>query len=278
MSGCQDGRLTLLSAPAGFGKTTLLIQGLAASGLGLGRSLNLQAASLTSHVSSVAWVSLDAADRDPARFWSYVITALDTLQPGLAADALPALQFAPAPPIDALLTRMLNALAALPADAVLVLDDYHVIDSAPIHQGVAFVLDHLPPRLHLVITTRADPPLPLARLRARGYLTELRAADLRFTPDEVATFLTEVMGLPLAPDEVAALEARTEGWIAGLQLAALAMRDRADHAGFIAAFSGSNRFVIDYLIEEVLARQPPHLQTFLKQTAILDRMCGPLCD
>jgi LuxR family maltose regulon positive regulatory protein len=257
------GPLTLLAAPAGFGKTTLL---------------STWHATTSGGIVPLAWLSLDAADRDPARFWSYVITALDTLQPGLAADALPALQYAPAPPIDTLLTRVLNALATLPADAVLVLDDYHVIDTASIHEAVAFVLDHLPPRLHLVITTRADPPLPLARLRARGYLTELRAADLRFTPDEATTFLTEVMGLGLTPGEVATLEARTEGWIAGLQLAALAMRDRVDYAGFIAAFTGSNRFVVDYLAAEVLDRMPAHLQRFVLQSSILDRLCGPLCD
>jgi hypothetical protein len=245
--------LTLLSAPAGFGKTTLVSAWHATAH---GRTIPL------------AWVSLDSADRDPARFWSYVITALDRLLPGLAAETLPAIQFAPAPPIEGMLTRVLNALTRLPADAVLVLDDYHVIDSTPIHQAVAFLLDHLPARLHLVITTRADPPLPLARLRARGTLTELRAADLRFTPDEVATFLTEVMGLSLASDEVAALEARTEGWIAGLQLAALAMRDRADHAGFVAAFTGSNRFIVDYLVAEVLDRLPAHLQRFVLQTSM----------
>jgi LuxR family maltose regulon positive regulatory protein len=255
--------LTLLSAPAGFGKTSLV-----------------SAWHATAHGRTVplAWVSIDSADRDPARFWSYVITALDKLLPGLAAEILPAIQFAPAAPIEGLLTRVLNALTRLPADAVLVLDDYHVIDSTPIHQAVAFLLDHLPARLHLLITTRADPPLPLARLRARADLTELRAADLRFTPDEVATFLTEVMGLPLTSDEVAALEARTEGWIAGLQLAALALRDRADHAGFVATFTGSNRFIVDYLLAEVLDQLPAHLQQFVLQTSILQRLCGSLCD
>jgi len=271
-------KLTLISAPAGFGKTTLLIQALEARNLGRGRSRDSHVSSSSSAVASVAWVSLDNADRDPARFWSYVLTALDTLCPGIAADALPSLQFTPAPPIEGLLTQVLNALIALPADVVLVLDDYHVIDSIAIHAALAFVLEHLPPCLHLVITTRADPPLPLARLRARGELVELRAADLRFTPDEVAAFFTQIMGLSLAPDEVAALEARTEGWIAGMQLAALAMRDRADHAGFVAAFTGSNRFVVDYLLAEVLNHLPAHLQQFVLQTSILDRLCGPLCD
>src|SRR5262249_17571865 len=156
--------------------------------------------------------------------------------------------------------------------------DYHLIDAPPIHSAVAFLLDQLPPQLHLVLTTRADPPLPLTRLRARGQLTELRAVDLRFTADETAAFLTELMGLPLSAGDVAALEARTEGWIAGLQFAALAMRDRSDLAGFIRGFTGSHRFVVDYLAEEVLAPQPPHIQIFLTQTAILDRLCGPLCD
>jgi len=225
-----------------------------------------------------AWVSLDAADSDPLRFWPYVIAALDTLQPDSGASALALLQSPQPPPIEAVLTPLLNALSTLPTDVVLVLDDYHLIDAPAIHSALTFLLDHLPPQLHLVLTTRADPPLPLTRLRARGQLTELRAADLRFTADETAAFLTELMGLPLSADDVAALEARTEGWIAGLQFAALAMRDRSDLAGFIRAFTGSHRFVVDYLAEEVLARQPPHLQTFLTQTAILDRMCGPLCD
>jgi LuxR family maltose regulon positive regulatory protein len=158
------------------------------------------------------------------------------------------------------------------------LDDYHVIDAPSIHQALAFLLDHLPAHLHLIIATRADPPLPLSRLRARGELTELRATDLRFTADEAAAFLTEVMQLPLSADAVAALEVRTEGWIAGLQFAALAMRDRTDHASFIAAFTGSNRFVMDYLLEEVFERLPGHLQSFLNQTSILERLCGPLCD
>src|SRR6266545_2082939 len=256
------GKLTLLSAPAGFGKTTLLIQGLEAWGLRLVGSLDLQVSSLKSLASRVAWVSLDAADSDPLRFWRYVIAALDRLQPDSGASALALLQSPQPPPIETVLTP----------------DDYHLIDAPAIHSALTFLLDHLPPQLHLILTTRADPPLPLTRLRARGQLTELRAADLRFTAEETAAFLTELMSLPLSADDVAALEAPTEGWLAGLQFAALAMRDRSDLAGFIRAFSGSHRFVVDYLAEEVLARQPPHLQTFLTQTAILDRMCGPLCD
>ena len=257
------GPLTLLSAPAGFGKTTLLAAWRATPA---GSAVPL------------AWVSLDAADSDPARFWSYVITALDALQPGLAATALPALRAVPPPPIEAILLGVLNALSTLPTHAVLVLDDYHAITSLPIHQALAFVVDHLPPCLHLVIATREDPPLPLARLRARGELTELRMGELRLTPDEVSQFLTEIMDLPLAAREVTALDARTEGWIAGLHLAALAMRDRRDLPSFVATFTGSNRFVLDYLASEVLDRLPAQLQTFVLHTSILDRLCGPLCD
>jgi LuxR family maltose regulon positive regulatory protein len=226
----------------------------------------------------VAWVSLDAADSDPLLFWSYVIAALDMLQPDSGTTALALLQSPEPLPIEAVLTPLLNALGTLSSDAVLVLDDYHLIDAPAIHSGLAFLLDHLPPRLHLAITTRADPPLPLTRLRAGGQLTELRAADLRFTAEEAAAFLTELMELPLSADVVMALEARTEGWIAGLQLAALAMRDRTDQAGFVRDFSGSNRFVVDYLAEEVLGRLPAHVQTFLLQTSVLERLCGSLCD
>jgi len=253
----------LLSAPAGFGKTTLVSAWRATAA---GRAM------------PCAWVSLDAADSDPLRFWRYVIAALDMLQPDSGATALALLQSPQPPPIEAVLTLLLNALSTLPTDAVLVLDDYHLIDALPIHSALAFLLDHLPPQLHLILITRADPPLPLTRLRARRELTELRAADLSFTADEATTFLTEVMGLPLSMDDVAALETRTEGWIAGLQFAALAMRDRTDHASFIAAFTGSHRFIVDYLAEEVFVRQPQHIQAFLLQTSILDRLCGALCD
>ena len=222
-------------------------------------------------------MSLDADDNDPTRFWSYVIAALETLYPTTAPSPWRCSR-SPQPPIEALLTSLINAITPMTMDVALILDDYHLISTPAIHAALAFLLDHLPPQLHLIMLTRADPPLPLTRLRARGELTELRAADLRFTAEEAAAFLTVMMGLSLTADEVAALEARTEGWVAGLQLAALAMRDRTDHAGFIAAFSGSNRFVVDYLVEEVLSRLPAHLQTFVLQTSILDRLCGPLCD
>jgi LuxR family maltose regulon positive regulatory protein len=269
------GKLTLIAAPAGFGKTTLV-----SAWLRQNAALSLENGEDPSSNAQfkAAWVSLDAGDNDAMRFWSYVIAALETFAPGVGASALALLQSPQPRSSEVILTMFLNNLTGLPIDAVLVLDDYHLIDTPAIHQGLAFLLDHLPPRLHLIITTRADPPLPLARLRARGELTELRAADLRFMPEEAAALLMDVMGLPLTTAHVAALEARTEGWIAGLQFAALAMRDRSDISGFITAFTGSNRFVVDYLAEEVVNRLPHHLQTFLIETSILDQLCGPLCD
>ena len=177
-----------------------------------------------------------------------------------------------------MLTTLLNDLGALPDDVVLVLDDYHVIDAREVHEGMSFLLDHLPPRLHLVIASRADPALPLARMRARGELVEIRAADLRFTSEEAAAYLNDMMGLALTAQDVAALEGRTEGWIAALQLAALSMQGRDDNAGFIAAFAGDDRYIVDYLAEEVLQRQPEQVQDFLLQTSVLDRLSGSLCD
>jgi len=255
-------KLTLIAAPAGFGKTTLL------SAWSQQRS------------SAVAWVSLDDSDNDPTRFWAYVLAAVEMLSPGIAEHAR-LLLHAPSPQsptIEVMLTALINDLAALSGDVAVVLDDYHLITAQPIHDALVFLLDHLPAHMHLVIATRANPPLPLARLRARGELSELRAAELRFTDDEAAAFLNQVMGLGLTGDAIAALEARTEGWIAGLQLAALSLQGRADSADFIQAFSGSQRYILDYLAEEVLGRQPAHLKTFLLQTAILDRLSGPLCD
>lgn len=258
-------KLTLISAPAGFGKTTLV----SAWAAGCGRP--------------AAWVSLDDSDADPARFLAYVVAALQTVHAGFGADVLEALQSPQPPPIESLLTLLLNDIAALPAPSVLVLDDYHSVDSPPVDEALAFLVDHLPPQLHLVIATREDPQLPLARLRARGQLTELRVADLRFTADEAAGFLTNVMGLSLSRADIEALESRTEGWVAGLQLAALALQGAAsehgtDAARFIRSFSGSHHFVLDYLVEEVLNRQSVQDQTFLLRTSILDRLCGPLCD
>src|SRR6185437_10739163 len=190
---------------------------------------------------------------------------------------IPLLQAAQTPPVESILTEVVNRLADLPADVVLVLDDYHAISNRAIHSAMTFLLDHLPPRLHLIIATRADPPLPLARLRAGGQLLELRAADLRFSRDEAAAFLAETGAPPLSMRDIEALDGRTEGWAAGLQLAALALHDRRDIPAFLAAFTGTHRFVVDYLTEEVLARQPEAVQDFLLNTAILERLCGPLC-
>jgi LuxR family maltose regulon positive regulatory protein len=251
-----------VSAPAGFGKTTLLAEWLAVAAAG-GRS--------------VAWLSLDQRDNDPALFWTYLVAALNTGVSGGGAGAIPLLQ-PPQPPNEAGLVALLNDLDAISDDVVLVLDDYHVIDTRDVQDGMAFLLEHLPPQIHLVIASRTDPPLPLARLRGRGELAEIRAADLRFTPSEAAEYLNGVMGLVLTAADVAALEGRTEGWIAALQLAALSMQGREDTAAFIDGFAGDDRYIVDFLAEEVLQRQPEHVQHFLLQTSILDRLSGPLCD
>ncbi len=254
------GKLTLVSAPAGFGKTTLVSEWLASCGR------------------PAAWLSLDEGDSDPARFLLYLVAALRTILPGLGEGVLAALQSPQPPPAEALLTALVNEMTATPGGFVLVLDDYHVLDATSVDQLLTFLLEHLPPQMHVAITTREDPQLPLARLRARGQMTELRAADLRFEPAEAAGFLTRVMGLDLSEEEVAALETRTEGWIAGLQLAALSMRGRTDVARFVNAFAGDNRFIVDYLVEEVLQRQPDRVRSFLLQTSILARLSGSLCD
>ena len=259
-------KLTLVSAPAGFGKTTLLTEWLAAG------------PATPADERLVAWLSLDRADNDPASFWTYVIAALRAVASGVGESALALLQAPQPPPIETVLTALLNDLGATAVDIVLVLDDYHVIDASDVQDGMAFLLDHLPPWLHVVIASRADPALPLAGLRARGELAEIRAAKLRFTPDEAAAYLNGMMGLQLTARDVAVLEARTEGWIAALQLAALSMQGRDDVAGFIAGFAGDDRHVVDYLAEEVLQRQPEQVQHFLLQTSILDRLSGPLCD
>jgi len=253
-------KLTLVSAPAGFGKTTLLGEWLA----GCGRP--------------AAWLSLDEGDDDPARFLAYLVAALQAIAPNIGEGALRALRSPQPPPTESTLTALINDITAIPDDFVLVLDDYHAIDARPIDDALAFLLEHLPPRMHLVVATREDPYLPLARLRARGQLAELRAADLRFTPSEAAEFLEGVMGLNLSEEDIAALDTRTEGWIAGLQLAALSMRGREDVSGFVRAFAGDDRYIVDYLIEEVLQRQPKRIRSFLLQTSILERLGGPLCD
>ncbi len=257
-----ESTLTLVSAPAGFGKTTLLTEWLAAAATA-GRS--------------VAWLSLDQRDNDPALFWTYFVAALRTVEPEVGAGALALLQ-PPQAPIDAVLASLLNDLHEVTGDVVLVLDDYHAIDAGDVHDGMTFLLEHLPPQVHLVIAGRTDPTLPLPRLRARGELVEIRAADLRFTPEEAAAYLNEGMGLALTAQDVAALEERTEGWIAALQLAALSMQGRDDIAAFIAGFAGDDRYIVDYLAEEVLHRQPDQVQQFLLQTSVLDRLTGSLCD
>jgi LuxR family maltose regulon positive regulatory protein len=259
-------KLTLVSAPAGFGKTTLLTEWLAASPATPGNER------------LAAWLSLDRADNDPASFWAYVIAALRTVASGVGEGALALLHAPQPPPVETVLTVLLNDLGAIAADVVLVLDDYHVIDAPEVRDGMAFWLDHLPAQLHVVIASRADPALPLARLRARGELAEIRAAELRFTPDEAAAYFNGMMGLQLTARDVAVLEARTEGWVAALQLAALSMQGRDDVAGFIDGFAGDDRYVVDYLAEEVLQRQPDRVQAFLLQTSILGRVSGPLCD
>jgi LuxR family maltose regulon positive regulatory protein len=262
----EESALTLVSAPAGFGKSTLLTDWLT----------EWQGAAPPGE-RSVAWLSLDQRDNDPALFWTYVATALDSAVSGVGAGAL-ALLRASQPPAETVVATLLNDLGAVPDDVLLVLDDFHVIESRDVGEGVAFLLDHLPPRMRLVLAGRADPALPLARLRGRGELVEIRAADLRFTPDETAAYLNEVMGLELTARDVAALEERTEGWIAALQLAALSMQGRDDAAGFIAGFAGDDRYIVDYLAEEVLQRQPERVRSFLLQTSFLNRLTGSLCD
>src|SRR6266699_1452142 len=256
-------KLTLIAAPAGFGKTTLVSAWVEGSERPRART---------------AWLSLDEGDNDPARFRAYLVAALQTIAATLGEGVLGVLQSSQPPPPEAILTALLNEITTLPDQFVLVLDDYHVIDAKPVDLALTFLVEHLPPQMHLVIATREDPLLPLARLRARGELTELRAADLRFTPSEAAEFLNSVMGLNLSPGNIAALEDRTEGWIAGLQLAALSMRGREDIPEFIRAFTGDHRYILDYLVEEVLTRQPEPVRSFLLQTAILDRLSGSLCD
>lgn len=261
--------LTLVSAPAGFGKTTLISEWRASNA---GRDYPL------------ACLSLENDDNDPTRFLTYVVAALGTLKPDLAETALGTLQSPQPPPLETFLIGLINDLGELDHSFALVLDDYHVIGTRPVHEALGFLLDHLPTHMHLVLLTRADPPLPLARMRARNQLVEIRADDLRFTSTESVAFFNQVQGLALSNEHVSALEQRTEGWIAGLQLAALAMHSprlmqrSEDIASFIAAFTGSHYYVADYLATEVLNRQPEPVRSFLLQTSILDRMTGELCD
>lgn len=258
--------LTVISAPAGFGKSTLLAAWLAEEFTG---EIGERAA---------AWLSLDDADNDPARFWTYVIAALRTVAPGVGAEALALLETPGPPSPPALLTGLLNDLAGVRRELVLVIDDYHLIHAPAVHDGIAFLIANLPPNVHLVLASRADPPLPLARLRARGELVEIRAADLRFSEAEAAEYLTGVMNLPLSPEQVSTLGDRTEGWIAALQLAALSMHGRDDVADFIAAFTGDDRYIVDYLVEEVLQALPTDMRSFLLESSILSRISASLAD
>ncbi|MCB0030346.1 MAG: AAA family ATPase, partial [Anaerolineales bacterium] len=259
-------RLTLVSAPAGFGKTTLVASWLAGSAL------------------PSAWLSLDEREQALQRFLTYFVAALQTVFPADVANELPgaqtqALLALPEPPApETLLTTLLNEIALLPEPIILVLDDYHLVDSRPVDEALAFLVDHLPPSLHIVLTSREDPNLPLPRLRVRGLLTEIRAADLRFDAAETARFLEQMTGLKLTAAELGALERRTEGWVAGLQLAALSLQGRLDAHQFINAFAGDNRYVVDYLLDEVLRQQPAGRRRFLLETAILSRLCADLCD
>src|SRR6266568_1962467 len=257
------GKLTLIAAPAGFGKTTLISEWV--EGIERPRT-------------RTAWLSLDEGDSDPTLFLTYLVAALRTIAPTIGVGVLGALQSPQPPPTESILTALLNEITAIPDNFVLILDDYHVIDAKAIDHTLTYLVEHLPPQMHLVIATREDPQLPLARLRARGQLTEVRATDLRFTPSEAAGFLNQGMGLNLSTQDIARLSTRTEGWIAGLQLAAISMQGHQDTTSFITSFTGSHHFVLDYLVEEVLGQQPESIQTFLLRTSILDRLCGPLCD
>ncbi|WP_426227584.1 LuxR C-terminal-related transcriptional regulator [Pseudarthrobacter sp. DSP2-3-2b1] len=254
--------LTLLSAPAGFGKTALLADWLGETA-GQDRL--------------VAWLSLDPADGEPASFWSGIITSLQSVVPGIGSTALELIGSSPLA-TELVLTTLVNDLAAVPGDVWLVLDDYHTVDSHAVGAGMAYFVEHLPPQVHVVVSTRADPDLPLSRWRVRGELVEIRAADLRFTPAETAAYLNDVAGLGLAEDQVSTLDQRTEGWIAALQLAALSLQDRKDAAAFIARFAGDDRYIVDYLVEEVLEHQPDRVRNFLFHTAVLEGLTGPLCD
>jgi len=258
----EGAALTLVSAPAGFGKTALLADWLADT---------------TEQQRNVAWLSLEPADSDPATFWAYVIAAFRKTLPGIGTAAQ---ELVASPPLatELVLTVLLNDLAAAAHDTWLVLDDYHAVDSPAIADGIAYFLKHHPPNVHVVVSTRSDPGLPLSRWRSRGELLEIRAADLRFTRDEAAAYLNGAAGLGLADAQVSTLEQRTEGWIAALQLAALSIRDRPDPAGFIEGFAGDDRYVVDYLVDEVLRHQTDNVRSFLERTAVLDRLTGPLCD
>lgn len=284
------GRLVLISAPAGFGKTTLVAEWLYTRKDALGAA-HEEAEEATSPPSSflpltrsqVAWISLDTGDNDAVRFFSYVVAALQKIDARIGQTTAEMLQSPPLPSIETFMTTLVNEIAVMETPFVLVLDDYHHIQTGDIHQAITFLLDNMPRQMCLILITRADPPLPLSRLRARGQMSEIRADDLRFTVPEAAALLNDKMGLALPEGDVATLAARTEGWIAGLQLAALSMqgRDRGqngrDRAEFIEAFTGSHHYILDYLADEVLSQRPQEIKDFLMQTSILERLTAPLC-
>lgn len=260
-------KLTLVSAPAGFGKTTLLSD--------WAHHIQRQR---SSPARRIAWLSLDRDDNDPEHFWTYLIAAIQKARPTTGQVCLEMLASKSRPPIKSIVSALINEIAELPENLILILDDYHLIDMPAVHETLTFLLDHMPRQLHLVIAGRADPPLPLARLRGRGQIAELRSADLRFTLEETRTFLNESKGLSLSNESLTALEHRTEGWIASLQMAAVSLQGRSDAPEFVRAFSGTHHYIMDYLIEEVLDRQEAPVRKFLLETSILDRLSGPLCD
>jgi LuxR family maltose regulon positive regulatory protein len=265
-------KLTLVSAPAGFGKTTLVAEWLHSRAAPLSRETGERPGV------RAAWLSLDEGDSDPARFFAYLVAVLQQVDPAIGQSAQAMLQGPQPPPPEPLLTALINDIAAVSQPFVLVLDDYHVISALPVHQQLAFLLDHQPPQMHLVIATREDPPLPLSRLRARGQVTDIRRPDLQFAPEETAEFLQRVTHADLPADDVVALQRRTEGWVAGLQLLALSIRGSDDVRRLVDSFTGSNRYVLDYLVEEVFQQQSESIRVFLLKTSMLDRLSGPLCD
>ena len=264
-------KLTLVSAPAGYGKTTLVVDWLHQTGK------TMPVFQRHPIPDQVAWLSLDDADNDPAHFLGYWLSALRRVEDSLGQSAQSLLGMPQIPPLAEILDELINDLAALETQILLVLDDYHVINNPAVHDALEYFIDHQPAQLHLVITTREDPPLPLSRLRARGQMTEIRARDLRFTIDEARQFFNQSMQLDLTLEAINALEARTEGWAVGLQLAALALQDLPDQQDFLSGFSGSHRYVIDYLLDEVLKRQPAEIRGFLEKTALLRQFNAELC-
>ena len=254
------GRLTLVAAPTGYGKTTVLSEWVHQSGL------------------PVAWLSLDEGDNDLTRFLTYIIAALQTIDEEIGSATIDGLRASPATHLESILSQLINELASISTPIVVIIDDYQVIDFRPIHAAVCFLVEHMPAQVHVVIASRIDPPLPIARWRGRGHLAELREADLQFTTDETAKYLTQTMGLELEKVDLEALAARTEGWIAGLQLAAISIKGRTDKSAFVAAFSGRNEFIVDYLTDEVFQKMPKATRNFLLQTSLLNQLTAGLCD